>query len=207
MNIIHKRVIIAIIAALSIGLTTNVKADVTSISGQSVLVKSTNLSTNKVLKVPDRTAAKKQAATKQAATKQTGKTVSYSRGETSSESGNGAKVVSYAFRFMGAPYVWGASGPSAFDCSGFTAYVYGALGKSLPHFTGSQAQMGQSVSREGLSAGDLIFFNTDSSISHVGIYIGSGQFIHASSGSHKITVSNLSDSYYASRYACARRIF
>ena len=223
MNIIHKRVAIVVLAALSVGIISNAKsesakADVTNISRQSIVVKSTSFSTGKVLTVPDRTAERKQA-TKQIAIKQVAKTASFSRGETSSVSvnssyndtldvsGSGGKVVSYAFRFMGAPYVWGASGPSAFDCSGFTAYVYGALGQALPHFTGSQAQMGQSISKGSLRAGDLIFFNTYSSISHVGIYIGGGQFIHASSGSHRITVSNLSESYYDSRYACARRIF
>lgn len=65
--------------------------------------------------------------------------------------------------------------------------------------------MGKSVSRSNLRAGDLIFFNTDGPISHVGIYIGGGEFIHASSGSGRITISDLSQSYYSSRYAGARR--
>lgn len=66
--------------------------------------------------------------------------------------------------------------------------------------------MGQAVSKENLLPGDLVFFNTYGDISHVGIYIGGGQFIHASSGSGKVTISQLSGSYYTSRYAGARRI-
>ncbi len=105
---------------------------------------------------------------------------------------------------MGRPYVYGASGPKAFDCSGFTAYVYSNFGVSLPHYTVSQMQVGQGVDKGNLQQGDLVFFNTAGYVSHVGIYIGGGQFIHASSGSGKITVSSLSDSYYESRYVGAR---
>ena len=120
--------------------------------------------------------------------------------------GGNSDLVAYAMKFMGRPYVWGASGPSAFDCSGFTAYVYNAFGIYLDHYTGSQFQNGSAVSRGNLAPGDLVFFNTDSSISHVGMYIGDGQFIHASSGSRQVTISNLGESYYNSRYAGGRRI-
>lgn len=122
-------------------------------------------------------------------------------------SSRGVDLVSYSYQFMGRPYVWGASGPSSFDCSGFTAYVYKNFGVYLDHYTGSQYAVGKSVSRSELIPGDLIFFNTTSSISHVGIYVGEGQFIHASSGGGKVTVSDLSGSYYTSRFAGARRMF
>ncbi|MBV1817213.1 C40 family peptidase [Bacteroidales bacterium MSK.15.36] len=108
---------------------------------------------------------------------------------------------------MGKPYVWGASGPSSFDCSGFTSYVYKNFGIYLDHYTGSQYSVGKPVNKSELVPGDLVFFNTTGNISHVGIYTGGGQFIHASSGSGKVTVSNLSGSYYVSRYAGARRMF
>ncbi|WP_125152613.1 C40 family peptidase [Clostridium rectalis] len=127
--------------------------------------------------------------------------ISVSRGG----SGRG-DIVSYSYKFLGRPYVWGAAGPSSFDCSGFTAYVYSAYGVALDHYTGSQYEVGQAVSKENLVPGDLVFFNTYSSVSHVGIYIGSGQFIHASSGSGKVTISNLSGSYYVERYAGAKRV-
>lgn len=122
-------------------------------------------------------------------------------------SSRGVDLVSYSYQLMGKPYVWGASGPNSFDCSGFTAYVYKNFGVNLDHYTGSQYSVGKSVSRSELIPGDLIFFNTTSSISHVGIYVGGGQFIHASSGGEKVTVSDLSGSYYTSRFAGARRMF
>lgn len=78
---------------------------------------------------------------------------------------------------------------------------------NLDHYTGSQYEEGKPVSKSELIPGDLIFFNTTSSISHVGIYVGGGQFIHASSGGGKVIVSDLSGSYYVSRYAGARRMF
>jgi len=120
---------------------------------------------------------------------------------------NKSNLISYAYDFIGKPYVWGAVGPNSFDCSGFTRYVYNAFGVDLPHYTGAQIEKGSSVQRENLKQGDLIFFNTDGPVSHVGIYVGDGEFIHASSGSKKVIVSDLSQSYYTARYAGARRIF
>ncbi|MGE5629067.1 MAG: C40 family peptidase [Solirubrobacterales bacterium] len=117
----------------------------------------------------------------------------------------GDDIVTYAFKFMGKPYVWGASGPNAFDCSGFTAFVYSRYGVGLDHSAEAQFYAGTSVSRENLRPGDLVFFNTYTTLGHVGMYIGGGQFIHASSGSHRITVSSLGESYYSSRYAGAKR--
>lgn len=128
-------------------------------------------------------------------------------GSLSRGSSIGIDLVSYSYKFMGKPYVWGASGPSSFDCSGFTAYVYKNFGIYLDHYTGSQYSVGKPVNKSELVPGDLVFFNTTGNISHVGIYTGGGQFIHASSGSGKVTVSNLSGSYYVSRYAGARRMF
>lgn len=115
-------------------------------------------------------------------------------------------LVQYSFRFLGKPYVWAADGPAAFDCSGFTAYVYGRYGYSLPHYTGYQVTMGKNVEKNELIAGDLIFFNTTGANSHVGIYIGNGKFIHASSGKGSITISELGKQYYRERYSTARRI-
>ena len=86
-------------------------------------------------------------------------------------------VVGIAMRYLGIPYRWGGASPSTgFDCSGFTMYVFAQIGVSLPHYTGSQYQMGSPVSRDQLQAGDLVFFN---GLGHMGIYIGGGNFIHA----------------------------
>ncbi|WP_392486618.1 C40 family peptidase [Haloimpatiens sp. FM7315] len=118
----------------------------------------------------------------------------------------GKSIVDYAYNFLGKPYVWGAEGPYAFDCSGLTLHVYRSFGIKLPHYTVYQANLGQGVEKSDLMPGDLIFFNTSGSLSHVGMYIGNGNFIHASSGSHRVIVSNLGQSYYKARYAKACRI-
>lgn len=119
----------------------------------------------------------------------------------------GQELVNYAMNFLGTPYVWGGTTTSGFDCSGFTKYVYQQYGYTLNRTAAQQLGNGYSVSN--LEPGDLVFFNntysTSAAASHVGIYAGDNQFIHAASGGVKIT--SLSDSYYASRYIGARRIF
>ncbi|ORT59579.1 C40 family peptidase [Streptomyces sp. CB03238] len=88
-----------------------------------------------------------------------------------------AQAVSYAYGAVGKPYVWGATGPSAFDCSGLTQAAWRSAGVSLPRTTYSQIDAGQRVSRSALTPGDLVFFY--SGVSHVGLYIGGGKMIHA----------------------------
>jgi cell wall-associated NlpC family hydrolase len=85
--------------------------------------------------------------------------------------------VSIAKRYLGAPYVWAASGPNSFDCSGLTMFVYRQVGVSLPHSSRAQIYSGQRVSRSDLQPGDLVFFG--SPIHHVGIYVGGGMMLHA----------------------------
>jgi cell wall-associated NlpC family hydrolase len=115
-------------------------------------------------------------------------------------------VIDYAKQFMGIKYVFGGSTPSGFDCSGFTMYVFKKINIDLPHSASAQASMGIAVSKSELMPGDLVFFQTyKKGISHVGIYIGGGQFIEASS-SRGIAVTSLSSSYYAPRYMGATRI-
>lgn len=124
-------------------------------------------------------------------------------------SSKGADVVAYAKQLLGCKYVYGGSGPSVFDCSGFTMYVYKHFGYSMSHSAVAQASVGRYVSKSELQPGDLIIFNNESntSIGHVGIYVGGGNFIHASSGSGKIIIASLSYSYFSARYVTARRIF
>ena len=116
-------------------------------------------------------------------------------------------LVQTALACRGTHYVRGGSSRGGFDCSGFTRYVFAKYGVSLPHSSSAQAGAGRSVSRDELQPGDLVFFQTNSrGISHVGIYIGSGNFVHAASRGRGVTVDSLSSSYYGSRYRGARRV-
>jgi cell wall-associated NlpC family hydrolase len=96
-------------------------------------------------------------------------------------------AVDTALAQRGKPYVWAASGPGSFDCSGLVAYAYAAAGIDLPHSSRLQAAMGQSVSRNELQPGDLVAFY--SPISHIGIYIGNGQMVHAPSSGDVVKIS------------------
>jgi cell wall-associated NlpC family hydrolase len=89
----------------------------------------------------------------------------------------GAQALRLALTKRGDPYVWGAAGPSSFDCSGLVLWAYGQVGISLPHFTGDQWSMGVHVARADLQPGDLVFFYPD--IGHVGLYIGNGLMVDA----------------------------
>jgi len=100
-------------------------------------------------------------------------------------------VVDIAMRYLGCPYHWGAAGPSAFDCSGFTMFVYAQVGVGLPHSSKRQYGCGARVSRDQLQPGDLVFFG--SPIHHVGIYVGGGNFIHAPHRGDVVSVDSLSN--------------
>ncbi|QOV36158.1 C40 family peptidase [Streptomyces ferrugineus] len=106
-----------------------------------------------------------------------------------------ADAISYAYAKLGSPYVWGATGPNAFDCSGLTQAAYRSAGISLPRTTYSQIDAGRRVSRSELLPGDLVFFY--SSISHVGLYIGNGQMIHAPNPSAPVRVAPLDEMPFA----------
>jgi peptidoglycan DL-endopeptidase CwlO len=106
-------------------------------------------------------------------------------------------AIDAAMAQRGKPYVWAAGGPGAFDCSGLTSYAYRAAGISLPHSSRMQSQMGQSVSRENLQPGDLVFFY--SPVSHVGIYIGDGQMVHAPTSGDVVKVAPLMSGFSGAR--------
>ncbi len=116
-------------------------------------------------------------------------------------------IIGTAKQYLGAPYRYGGTAPSGFDCSGFVMYVFGQHGMSLPHSSRAQFDTGVPVDRSELSPGDLVFFMTGGSsrINHVGIYIGDGSFIHASTNKG-ITITSLADDTYASQYVGARRV-
>lgn len=106
-----------------------------------------------------------------------------------------AAAVSYAYAKLGSPYVWGATGPDAFDCSGLIQAAYRSAGVSLPRTTYSQIGAGQRVSRSELLPGDLVFFY--SGISHVGLYIGNGRMIHAPNPSAPVRVAPIDEMPFA----------
>lgn len=113
--------------------------------------------------------------------------------------------------FLGTPYVWGATGPSAFDCSGFTQWVFRDVGITIPRVSRDQARVGQYVPYENLQRGDLIFFETKKQhpgmVSHVGIYLGHGNFIHASSAGKKVVIYNFNKKeFYKKHFLWGRRL-
>lgn len=116
-----------------------------------------------------------------------------------------SSLVNNALSLVGVPYLFGGTSRSGFDCSGYTQYVFKGSGISLPRTAAAQFSVGSSVDRAQLQSGDLVFFTTYASgASHVGIYIGGGSFVHASSSG--VRTSSLSESYYATRYLGARRV-
>ncbi len=116
------------------------------------------------------------------------------------------QIVDTARQYLGTPYLWGGSTPRGFDCSGFTQYVFRQHGISIPRTTTTQCNVGTYVSQDELLPGDLVFLQNTyrDGISHVGIYIGNGQMIHAANAG--VLISDLSGAYYVEHYATARRI-
>lgn len=135
------------------------------------------------------------------------KSTTTNRGTTSTvTSSKASAVISTAKSFMGVPYVWGGTTPNGFDCSGYIQYVLGKNGISVPRTAAEQYKVGTSVSKSNLRTGDLVFFTTyKEGPSHLGFYLGDGNFIHASS-SKGVTISSLSSDYYSSRYIGAKRV-
>lgn len=118
-----------------------------------------------------------------------------------------SRIIAEAKKHLGTPYVWGGSKPGGFDCSGFVQYVLKQNGISVPRTTEQQAAVGTAIQKSQLLPGDLVFLQNTyrEGISHVGIYIGNNQMIHASS-SKGVVISNLSTSYYVKHYHSARRL-
>ncbi len=123
-----------------------------------------------------------------------------------------SKIADIALAQTGKPYVLGEEGPSSFDCSGLAHYAINQAGFSVPRFSASaysEYSVWAKISgTASLEKGDLLFFSSDTSsyISHMGIYIGTGEFVHASSGQQKVIVSELDNVYWARNYAFARRV-
>ncbi len=121
----------------------------------------------------------------------------------------GEQIVNQAMRFLGYPYVWGGTTPSGFDCSGFLYYVVNQVtGNNYPRSLEAQVNRGTHVPSDQLQPGDMVFQQNTYQwgLSHAGIYIGNGQFIHASTPGSGVIISNLWDSYWGQRYYTARRV-
>lgn len=136
-----------------------------------------------------------------------------SGGDAGTVSGSASDLVALALSYQGVPYAYGGASPSGFDCSGYTMYIYQRFGVYLPHGATDQLSYGMAVGFGELQPGDLVFFQdadfSSSAASHCGIYIGDGQFIHATSDSrfNCVKITSFSESYYASHFLTGRRLF
>jgi len=112
--------------------------------------------------------------------------------------------------FKGGKYVWGGTTPEGFDCSGYVQYLYKKHHINLPRTAWAQSKHGTTVNKENLQKGDLLFFLTDKKrgipVTHVGIYLGNGKFIHAASKKKGIIISPLNSGHYANTFVSAKRV-
>jgi cell wall-associated NlpC family hydrolase len=117
-------------------------------------------------------------------------------------------VLSKAMTLLGTPYRWGGESPDGgFDCSGLVGYVYRTvLGMDLPRVSRQMARTGEAVDRTALAPGDLVFFGRRGRVSHVGIYVGEGRFLHAPSRGKDVRVDSLASGYWSGRYLQGRRV-
>ncbi|WP_432619451.1 SH3 domain-containing protein [Butyricicoccus sp.] len=131
-----------------------------------------------------------------------------SNGSSSTPSNSsGSSIASYAKSFLGCSYVYGAAGPRTFDCSGLTQYVYAHFGKSIPRTSASQYASCKKISKSQLQPGDLMFFSSSSGggVSHVGIYVGNGQMVHAANSRTGVCMDSINSSYYVKNYVGSGR--
>jgi len=124
------------------------------------------------------------------------------------KSAGGAEIVTAALAYLGTPYVWGGQSPGGVDCSGFVYLVFTPYVPNLQRMSSyDYFHLGTSIARSALQPGDLVFFTTYAAgPSHVGIYIGEGKFVHASTAPRQVSVASLEEPYYAVRYLGARRL-
>jgi cell wall-associated NlpC family hydrolase len=120
----------------------------------------------------------------------------------------GRSVAVEALRYVGTPYLWGGDSGRGVDCSGLVYLIFAGYVRGLPRANSYELfRVGSSVERADLAAGDLVFFTTYApGPSHVGIYLGDGQFVHASPSAGRVVVAELDQAYFVSRYLGARRL-
>ena len=147
--------------------------------------------------------AAERIARASAVAKQRGKTYRLSKGDREA-------LLRYAKYFKGGKYVWGGTTPKGFDCSGYVQYLYKKHGVNLPRTAWAQSKKGKPVDLAHLKKGDLLFFLTDKKrgipVTHVGIYLGNGEFIHAASRKQGIIISPLTRGHYRDCFVEARRV-
>lgn len=121
----------------------------------------------------------------------------------------GESIAKAAREYLGCKYQYGGSGPNAFDCSGFTKFIYGKFGIELPRSSSDQATVGTKVGRDELQIGDLLIFSNTyrKGPSHTGIYLGNNKFIHASTSCKGVIISDLNSDYYRKHFSYGRRVF
>jgi cell wall-associated NlpC family hydrolase len=115
----------------------------------------------------------------------------------------GERVAELSLDYRGRPYMWGGTGPSGFDCSGFTRFVYSRVGINLPHSSYAQWDIGRHIKRADLRPGDLVFV---AGLGHVGLYLGHDRFIHAPHTGLDVSINSLNRGWYASTYDGAVRV-
>ena len=120
------------------------------------------------------------------------------------------KIVKESNTYLGTPYLWGGTTRNGIDCSAFVKNVYLSVGIKLPRVSQNQAKVGKTITLDKIRKGDLIFFETDknrpNTVSHVGIYLGSGNLIHASSKNKKVVIVPLNQGYFLSKIVIIKRI-
>ena len=117
----------------------------------------------------------------------------------------GSDVVRKGLQHLGTPYVWGGTKPGGFDCSGLCQYLYAQEGVQIPRVSQDQFRAGRSVPSSQMQPGDLVFFQKNGDVHHVGIYLGGGKFLHAPHTGDVVKISSLSEPYYRAQFAGARR--
>ena len=117
----------------------------------------------------------------------------------------GRQAATIALEQVGVPYRYGGSSPNGFDCSGLVQYAYSRAGVNVPRTTGQLWSAAKPVAQQDLEAGDLLFFSIEGKMSHVGLYLGEGRFVHAPSSGRTVSVESLRADFYANAFIRAGR--